>query len=385
MVNESSPSQPSLPWRVASSATLGIFGSLSRLFIFGANSTEVHGLENFLRLVDSRRNIEGRERGLITVSNHCCVIDDPLIWGALPFRYNFSPSNHRWTLGSYDICFTNKFTSAYFTLGQVLPTHRRAHSVYGGLFQPTMTQAIRLLSSPSFPSASESKDERLSMDKANRSVSSPDLGDPFSGPHLTYSTNGSDSFPAPSSYSSRRYSWLHIFPEGFVHQHPQRAMRYFKWGVARLILEPEECPDVVPMWIEGNEQVMNEERKWPRFIPRAGKRLFISFGDNVGGEQSTVFAELRRSWRKLVDVERAKAGLFGAQAIGVLSEELKYGEEATALRIECTKRVRDEILKMRRARGLPEEDPKETPVEAKKREGPRREGLMDDGSLVKDV
>ena len=30
------------------------------------------------------------------------------MWGALPFYYSFNPSNHRWSLGSYDICFTNK-------------------------------------------------------------------------------------------------------------------------------------------------------------------------------------------------------------------------------------------------------------------------------------
>ena len=35
-------------------------------------------------------------------------LDDPLIWSILPFKYHFSPSNHRWSLGSYDIVFKNK-------------------------------------------------------------------------------------------------------------------------------------------------------------------------------------------------------------------------------------------------------------------------------------
>jgi len=38
-----------------------------------------------------------------------CRMDDPLIWGVLPFRYAFNPANHRWSLGSYDICFQNRF------------------------------------------------------------------------------------------------------------------------------------------------------------------------------------------------------------------------------------------------------------------------------------
>jgi hypothetical protein len=47
-----------------------------------------------------------RDHALIRV-NHCRM-DDPLIWGVLPFRYAFNPTNHRWAFGSHDICFTNK-------------------------------------------------------------------------------------------------------------------------------------------------------------------------------------------------------------------------------------------------------------------------------------
>ncbi len=131
---------------------MGIVGSISRVVLFGANKTEVHGLEGFLELLDERRNIEGRQRGLVTgkpgspegfgsdvdfahlqfpIMSACTYvsqtpaaetslhvgsdalrsrrIDDPLLFGTLPFRYHFNPSNHRWGLGSHDICFTNKF------------------------------------------------------------------------------------------------------------------------------------------------------------------------------------------------------------------------------------------------------------------------------------
>ena len=37
------------------------------------NYIEVIGLERFLEKLDRRSNIEGRERGLITVSNHVSV------------------------------------------------------------------------------------------------------------------------------------------------------------------------------------------------------------------------------------------------------------------------------------------------------------------------
>lgn len=61
-----SPNQPSLPWRTGSSLTMGVAGALSRIFVHGASSTEVHGLGWFLELLDKRRDIDRRERGLLT-------------------------------------------------------------------------------------------------------------------------------------------------------------------------------------------------------------------------------------------------------------------------------------------------------------------------------
>lgn len=41
-------------------------GSISRAFLFGLNRTQVHGLDQFLEVLDGRADINGRERGLIT-------------------------------------------------------------------------------------------------------------------------------------------------------------------------------------------------------------------------------------------------------------------------------------------------------------------------------
>lgn len=271
--------------------------------------------------------------------------------------------------------------STFFVLGQVLPTHRLHKDPHGGPFQPTIREAVRLLSRPPFTPTSSAL-------PVNRSLSSPDIADPFSSPndHFTYTTDGIDTFPAPSAYATRRYSWIHIFPEGRVHQHPQKAMRYFKWGVARLILEPDVCPDIVPMWIEGNDEIMHENRTAPRWLPRVGKRCGVWFGENVGGEsEGNVFHELRERWRRLVEDDRRERKAGGELEVGVLSEWLKYGAEAVKLREECTMQVRGAVLKVRRERGLPDEDPKEGLVETWRAEGGKREGEMDDGSLIKDT
>jgi len=160
-------------------------------------------------------------------------------------------------------------------------------------------------------------------------------------------------------------------------------MRYFRWGVARLILEPDVCPDIVPMWIEGNDEIMHENRVAPRWVPRIGKACAVWFGHNVGGEKEGVFHELRSRWRILVEDNKRKGG--GDLEVGVLNDELKYGIEAAALREECTMQVRREVLAVRRSSGLPDEDPKAGLVDTYKEEGSKREGKMEDGSLVKDV
>ncbi|KAI9768003.1 MAG: hypothetical protein M1840_005315 [Geoglossum simile] len=342
---------------------MGLIGLVAKAFLFGCNRTEVQGLEKFVRILDERKRVEGRKRGLLTVSNHISVIDDPVMWGTLPLRHLLSPDNLRWSLGSHDICFKNKVRSNFFTLGQVLPTHRSAYSAHGGLFQPTMTQCIRLLSSPPFTSSP-----------------SPGAIDPLSSPS-TYTTTGSDTFPAPSSYQSRSHSWVHIFPEGKVRQHPTRSLRYFKWGIARLILEADPCPTIVPVWIEGLDNVIHHSRPKPRFIPRMGEDIKIVFGEEFDAEQA--FGALRSRWRDIV--RKGEESQDRKLDVGELSDRLKGGEEVMELRIECAMRVREEVLKVRKGMGWPDEEPENKLAKTWKEERDMREGKRKDGSWEKDM
>lgn len=309
-------------------------------------------------------------------------VDDPLIWGALPHRYFWSTSNMRFSLGSADICFQNALASAFFTFGNTLPAHRSAHSKYGGLFQPTMTQCVRLLSDPHANAGKQPPTD------PNLPLSLPP-SDPFSSAQLTYTTTGTDSIPAPSAYPSRRFSWVHIFPEGMIHQHPDRVMRYFKWGVARLILEAEPCPDVVPIWIDGPQHIMDNERGFPRVLPRAGKDVSINFGDVVDSER--VFGPFRERWRDMKERARRKRLSTGIDEpedeLGVLTgHDLKFSDEVKKLRIEVTMAVRNEVLKVRRSCGLPDEDPKRGLADTWREEGgAAREGVQQDGSTIRDM
>lgn len=421
---------PSLFWRVGSYQVLLGIHTICRAALVGFNKLEVNNLPRFLNLLESRSDYRTRTKGLLTVSNHISVLDDPLIWGSLPLSFAIlhSHRNHRWSLASHDLCFTNTPLSHFFTLGQVLPTHRSKHSPHGGLFQPTFTEAVRLFS--------RIDSDLVSYNPFNRSI--PGLYGPFNQ-HKPPSWPGSPidpmsalgpyppaypSYPgdvrvynAPSRYASNSYSWVHIFPEGFIHQTDpkERYMRYFKWGVSRLILEPPEAPDLVPMFIEGTDEIMHESRTFPRFLPRLGKKVVITYGNEVDVEAR--FGDLRKRWRDICDRENAKKlpdpkshflGRKGRTApqiseldlqrmqkialdqiylaeLGVVDEALKWDPEVVELRMECTKRVREEVLKVRRSRGYPDEDPKGGLAETWALEGPKREGRMEDGSWVKET
>ncbi|OQO11012.1 hypothetical protein B0A48_05267 [Cryoendolithus antarcticus] len=352
MAADGRPYEPPMLTRVLSNATMGGVGFLCRNFLYALNSTEVHGLDAFLDLLKEREDPSRRERGLITVSNHVSVY--------------------------------NGLISGFFSLGNTLPIHRIAHSSHGGLFQPTMTQVIRLLSDPHGQPSESITGENLS------SYPSFALDDPFTSSQLTYTTTGTDSFPAPSAYPSNRHAWIHIFPEGRIHQHPQKTIRYFKWGVARLILESEPCPDVVPMWIDGFQDVMDGRRGWPKPIPRPGKQVGVWFGERVDHE--AVFGSFRERWRSLVDraaremtTDENHEGTSTSSQLGIINnDELRYSKEAEQLRIEVTAAVRNEVLKIRRRTGLPDEDPKSSLAATWREEGNDSEGEKKDGSLVQD-
>ena len=59
-------SQPSAPWRAAATFVMGVTGTLFRGLMYGANRPEVHGLDKFLQVLDQRKDVEKRKRGLIT-------------------------------------------------------------------------------------------------------------------------------------------------------------------------------------------------------------------------------------------------------------------------------------------------------------------------------
>ncbi|OHW96395.1 lysophospholipid acyltransferase [Colletotrichum incanum] len=292
--SEARPDQPGLPWRMASAAIMGLTGAISRAFLHGLNDVQTEGLPRFLELLDKRR-AEAPERGLVTGMTTILRLVQRILF------------------------------KSFFSLGQVLPTYRMLHSPYGGLFQPTMTQAIRLVSGPGalFPLKT------------------------------AFSAGDKETFISPSYYRNNHNAWVHVFPEGCVHQHPQRTLRYFKWGVSRLILESDPAPQLVPIFIDGFSDIMPEERQWPRWAPRIGAKIRVIYGEAL--EVDEAFREQRSRWKRMVQKEEEALGK--QLNVGEVPESLKDHPEAIQLRIEVAKTVRDMVQKLRLRAGYPHDDP----------------------------
>lgn len=170
---------------------MGGAGMVSKLFLKLFTRLTVNNLPRLLEAIHKRPV----GKPLLTVSNHTSTVDDPLMWGILPWRTLFQSDQLRWALGAEELLFTNALFRWFFSTGQVLPIRRGQ-----GISQPAVNQAVRLL---------------------------------------------------------EEGRWVHIFPEGRVvaDKDPWSTGKRLKWGISRLILEPKEAPLLLPLIHRGFEHV----------------------------------------------------------------------------------------------------------------------------------
>jgi len=183
------------------------------------------------------RQIFNREkgRGLITVSNHQSVFDDPGLWGAiLPF-WRMRPDSIRWSLCADGIFFFNKILTSILGAGNVVPLAR-----FGTLDQP-MFRSFK--------------------------------------------------------YKVQHGSWCHIFPEGKIFQNwrfdsNEAVLGPFKCGVGKLIAHSyPNVPIVLPMYHSGMQDVIPEKeltdpraRKKRGSVPkgfRTGNKVKVYVGEPI--------------------------------------------------------------------------------------------------------
>lgn len=298
-------------WRFFSYSTSVFVIGMSKLFIKTFYSVTLNNYEN---LTMARLRSVDENRGFMTVMNHMSTVDDPFIWATLPMSLYSSLSNMRWCLGAHNICFAGKIRSIFFSAGQVLSTKRFG----AGPFQGAIDASIRLLS----------PDDTIyySKDKTNKSL-----------PPII----------------REKPSWVHVYPEGFVLQlHPpfSNSMRYFKWGITRMILESTKPPIILPIFTTGFENIATEDEEktgFKHFIKNIGTEINVTFGQPL---DDSLIDSFRNEWNGLVKK-------YSKPEDTDLNEELKYGEEAQNLRSRLAGELREAVSRIRlEKRNLPKED-----------------------------
>ncbi|GJE95938.1 acyltransferase-domain-containing protein [Phanerochaete sordida] len=270
---------------IVSRLTLGAVGLTCKTFLNSGYcaAVTVNGFEHLQKALQDERRKGGR--GVVTISNHISTLDDPLTWGILPWRWYFQQGMVRWSLGAADIIFTNPVFSAFFRQGQTLETFRGK-----GIYQPAVDTAIDNLN----------RGEWIHLFGEGK-VHQPGHYPPK---------------PQPSAESSATHvpdtnQLLHSPSKG---KDPPLLLR-FKWGLGRILMEAEQPPTIIPMWLTGFEKLMPEGRNWPyKFFPRRGVALSVNFGEPIPGDEVR-----RRLW------EASERGGVSTLAAG---SELTVGDPA---------------------------------------------------------
>jgi monolysocardiolipin acyltransferase len=337
-------------WNLASQFTCVAMTGFSKLILSTLYNVEVKGL-NYLD--DSFAKARASNRGIVTIMNHMSTCDDPFLFACLPWRYFYDWENIRWGLAASNVCFTNKTATAFFSLGKIFPCERFGR----GPFQSGLDACIRILS----------PDDTIDTDHI--------IGDITKFNEQTYHQHYDNEELHPSleigfhtrkvmSLFDPRYtppvlryktSWVHIFPEGYVCQlRPpfQNSMRFFRWGTARLILEPTVQPVIVPIFSDGFEKVKPEEidMKTDYMTPNnIGAKITVNIGKSI---DDNIISKFREEWKQLCQKYPNK------ENPNDLSDELMFGKEARELRSRVCAFLREQVAKLRLENGFEEEEPR---------------------------
>lgn len=207
------------PLRVIVPATVGIGG---RIYVQWKHHWRSHNQNLIQDLVTKRET----GTGLITFGNHQCFIDDSFVWTDLPYSFHLKWSQHRWVLGSADVCFhkflhqpiKQRLIEWFFCAGKTVPvTHG------DGIYQPGIDWAV----------------ERLQM------------GD-----------------------------WVNLYPEGQVNKYND-WMRFY-WGIGRMVYEAPKTK-ILPFFHLGLNEVYPPVGPHERTF-RSDKAITMLWGEPISFE-----------------------------------------------------------------------------------------------------
>eukprot|EP01038_Epipyxis_sp_PR26KG_P005254 gene5254-7302_t len=204
--------------------------SVSRAYAIYGGEFKLITDENYNQFLCYVLGNKSKNRPIITVSNHRCVMDDITVHSSiLPYWCNIQPKYLRYSLCAQEYCFNEKlpaFVHTYMGAGKVLPIWRG-----GGINQKLLLDYARLIAAG---------------------------------------------------------GWCHIYPEGGVWQLSELGGRTnysklgkLKWGVGKLIAHSPVKPIVIPFFFSGTETMIPQDpitKKVSSWIPNFGHKVTVRFG-----------------------------------------------------------------------------------------------------------
>lgn len=112
---------------VISNIIMGTIGLMGKIYLnyFSENLYLINESTLFNAIRKQNKN-----ECLITISNHQSTIDDPALWGILPWDILFNSKLNRWSLGAQELTYIHPLLNWFFRYGQVIPTVRGAGYYY---------------------------------------------------------------------------------------------------------------------------------------------------------------------------------------------------------------------------------------------------------------
>lgn len=209
-----------------------IIGFLLKFILQVLNTFKVHN-QNYL--FDAIWN-RPKSVGLLTVSNHQSLLDDPGLWAAVIPFWRLRPNSFRWVLCTDDVFFYRKWLQSILAGANGLPIDRGNQSRCCSIEQPIL---------------------EYFKDVVEKGL------------------------------------WGHLFPEGKIWQNYRfgngRKLGCFKLGIGKIIAHSKSVPIVIPMYHKGMDRIIPEieesnikKAARPRsIIPTIGNEIELFIGKPI--------------------------------------------------------------------------------------------------------
>lgn len=241
-----------------------------------------------------------QKRGLLTVSNHRSLFDDPgIISCLLPLPHAIQPSYQRWGICSQEYCFNDALPSlikGYIGAGQVLPICRGQ-----GINQQLLLDFGRHLANGEwchiFPEGGVWQWEELGGRRklpggyalGSASDFAPSTTATTTNANSTRSDDDNDNINSNNNKKKEQQSSI-IIPATTQHKSlPNSPSGKLKWGVGKLIAHAPTPPVVIPFSHVGMEKLLPQDEISGKTYLRKDfgksvlKFLFPKFDDKVDG------------------------------------------------------------------------------------------------------